>query len=83
YKVDPSQGTHFFHNLTSFGVGYLTLDVTSKESIYKKECLDSLSAIDETDFIRHVRFKKPLTVLMDGMSQKAVITFNKPVPPEL
>ncbi len=83
YKVDPSQGTHFFHNLTSFGVGYLTLDVTSKESIYKKECLDSLPAIDETDFIRHVRFKKPLTVLMDGLSQKAVITFNKPQPPEL
>ncbi len=78
YRVDPSQGTHFFHNLTSFGVGYLTLDLTNTETIYKKEMLDLLPAILETEFIRYVRFPKPLYVLMDGMTQKAVITFKAP-----
>ncbi len=102
YPVDPSQGTHFFHNLTSFGVGYLTLDMAKtkrKEEqsagngaqsdndgkkqnapIFRKELLDALPAVYETELIRHVRFDKPLTVLMDGMRQKAAITLTPPKP---
>ncbi len=81
YRVDPSQGTHFFHNLTSFGVGYFTLDTTKPGCVYRKDVLDSLPAIHETDFIRHVRYPGPLFVIMDGMSGQAAVAFNPPPPP--
>ena len=72
YRVDPSQGTHFFQNLTSFGVGYFTIDTNTGDGLFKKELLDSMEAIEETEYVRHVRFAKPLRILMDGMKQEGV-----------
>jgi hypothetical protein len=73
YHVDPSQGTHFFQNLTSFGVGYFTLNTYSGDGIYQKELLDRMPAIEETQHIRHVRFDRPLKILMDGKKQEGVV----------
>ena len=60
YRVDPSQGTHFFQNLTSFGVGYFTINTYKDDGIYHKELLDAMPAVEETQFVRHVRFSRPL-----------------------
>ena len=73
YRVDPSQGTHFFQNLTSFGVGYFTVNTFKGEGICRKPLLDAMAAIDETEYIRHVRFEKPLRIMMDGKKQIGVV----------
>ena len=73
YAPDPSQGTHFFQNLTSFGVGYLTIDPKQPSALLRKDILEQMEAIDETEHLRHVRFAEPLTIMMDGMQQRSVI----------
>lgn len=73
YRVDPSQGTHFFQNLTSFGVGYFTIGGNDGLSIYRKDILDSLPAVEETQYVRHVRFPNSLRILMDGKKQVGAI----------
>lgn len=73
YRVDPSQGTHFFQNLTSFGVGYFTVNTYKNDGIYQKELLDAMPAVEETQYVRHVRFDRPLRIMMDGMKQEGVI----------
>lgn len=76
YRVDPSQGTHFFQNLTSFGVGYFTVNSFKNEGIYNKQLLDSMPAVEETQYVRHVRFDRPLKIMMDGMKQEGVVVLN-------
>ena len=75
YRVDPSQGTHFFQNMTSFGVGYFTVDTNlpGEGGIIHKEMLDVMPAVEETARVRHVRFDRPLRILMDGMKQEGVV----------
>ena len=73
YHVDPSQGTHFFQNLTSFGVGYFTINTHTGDGLFQKEVLDSMPAVEETPHVRHVRFDKPLKIMMDGKKQKGVV----------
>ena len=75
YRVDPSQGTHFFQNMTSFGVGYFTVDTNlpGEGGIIHKEMLDAMPAVEETAWVRHVRFNRPLRILMDGMKQEGVV----------
>ena len=73
YRVDPSQGTHFFQNLTSFGVGYFTVNPFANDGIYQKALLDSMPAVEETKYVRHVRFDNPLVIKMDGMKSEGVI----------
>ena len=73
YHVDPSQGTHFFQNLTSFGVGYFTINTYTGDGVFQKEILDSMPAIEETEFVRHVRFERPLKIMMDGKKQHGVV----------
>ncbi len=76
YHVDPSQGTHFFQNLTSFGVGYLTIGPDSNDGAYRKDLLDSISAVEETPYVRHVRFSQPLRIMTDGMKQEGVVLYK-------
>ena len=71
YYVDPSQGTHFFQNLTSLGVGYFTID--KDKGFYHQEILDNMPAVEETPHLRHVRFDTPLKILMDGMKQVGAV----------
>ena len=73
YHVDPSQGTHFFQNLTSFGVGYFTINTANGDGIFRQEVLDAMPAIEETEYVRHVRFSHPLRIMMDGMKQQGVV----------
>ena len=73
YRVDPSQGTHFFQNLTSFGVGYFTINTYTGDGIFRKDVLDAMPALEETQFVRHVRFGSPLRIMMDGKKQEGVV----------
>lgn len=73
YRVDPSQGTHFFQNLTSFGVGYFTVNTYKGEGVFQKDMLDAMPAVEETQYVRHVRFDRPLRIMMDGMKQEGVV----------
>ena len=73
YRVDPSQGTHFFQNLTSFGVGYFTINTYVGDGLLRGDILDAMPAVDETQYVRHVRFEHPLRIMMDGKKQEAVV----------
>lgn len=73
YRVDPSQGTHFFQNLTSFGVGYFTIDENRNDGCFHKAVLDAMPAVEETDHVRVVRFEKGLRIMMDGKKGEGVV----------
>ena len=73
YRVDPSQGTHFFQNLTSFGVGYFTKNPFKGDGWFDEEYLNSLPAVEETEYIRHVHFDKPIVIKMDGKRGLGVV----------
>ncbi|HEY9114824.1 MAG TPA: PEP/pyruvate-binding domain-containing protein [Bacteroidales bacterium] len=73
YRIDPSQGTHFFQNLTSFGVGYFTINPFMKDGFYDLEFLDKQPAVFENDTIRHVRFPKPMTIMIDGKRNLGIL----------
>jgi CheY-like chemotaxis protein len=73
YRIDPSQGTHFFQNLTSFRVGYFTINPFINEGFYDVDFLNNLNAVYEDNFIRQVRFDQPLEIMIDGRKHKGVI----------
>ena len=73
YHIDPSQGTHFFQNLTSFGVGYFTINTHVGDGVYQKQILDAMPAVEETEYVRHVRFEQPLRIMMDGKKQHGLV----------
>ena len=74
FRVDPSQGSHFFQNLTSFNAGYISIDEFSRPSDFVDfGTLESLPAISETAFFRHIRLEEPLQVCIDGRSGRAAI----------
>jgi len=73
YRIDPSQGTHFFQNLTSFRVGYFTINPFSKDGFYDLEYLASQPAAYEDEYIRHVRFDRPVVVKIDGKKNRGVV----------
>lgn len=78
FLVEPSQGTHFFQNLTSFGVGYMTLNPCQGDGRYNTEFLDRREAAFETEFIRHVSFRHPLYVFIDGLNNKGIVRYIPP-----
>ena len=73
YHIDPSQGTHFFQNLTSFRVGYFTINAFINEGSLNIGYLDKQKAVYEDEFIRHIRFDKPAVVAIDGKKNKGVV----------
>ena len=73
FEVEPSQGTHFFQNVTSLGVGYLTINPFRGEGIFREELLDARTAVYEGTFLRQVRFDRPLWVCVDGRSNRGMI----------
>ncbi len=74
FRIDPSQGSHFFQNMTSFNVGYINVNSFARpEDTLDTAQLDVLPAIEETDFVRHVRFEKPLQIYIDGFKNHALI----------
>jgi hypothetical protein len=73
YRIDPSQGTHFFQNLTSFRVGYFTINPFINEGYYDVDFLNRMKIVYEDEFIRHIRFDKPLEIMIDGKRHKGAI----------
>ena len=73
YRVDPSQGTHFFQNLTSFGVGYFTVDENRGDGFFGKSELDAMPSVMETEHVCVVRFARPLKIMMDGKRQEGAV----------
>lgn len=73
FNVEASQGTHFFQNVTSLGVGYLSLDPTHGDGSLDVEQLDQMPAWFEGDYLRVVEFDEPLYIYVDGRSKKGVV----------
>ena len=71
--IEPSQGTHFFQNLTSFGVGYLTIDGGTSGELFDRAWLDTQPAVWESDLVRHVRCAQPLSIKLDGLHSIGVV----------
>jgi hypothetical protein len=77
FQVEPSQGTHFFQNITSLGTIYLTVNPTHKDGMLDFTRLDSFQPVDETPHFKHVRTAEPLIVKADGRSRLGVVTTKK------
>ena len=73
YRIDPSQGTHFFQNLTSFRVGYFTINPYINEGFYDLDYLNAQPSSYEDDFIRHIHFEKPIRIEIDGKKSFGVV----------
>lgn len=74
YQIEPSQGTHFFQNLTSLGVGYLTVNsYIEQDGVFDVEYLNAQPSVMETKFLRHVRFEKPAVIKIDGKKNLGVV----------
>jgi hypothetical protein len=73
FRIDPSQGTHFFQNVTSFGVGYFTVNPFIGDGYYDVDFLSSQPVEFENEYIRHVSFDNPLTIRIDGKTSTGVI----------
>ncbi|MBN1822352.1 MAG: pyruvate, phosphate dikinase [Prolixibacteraceae bacterium] len=75
FPLDGSLGSHFFHNVTSMNVGYFSVPYNARNAAVDIEILCKQEVIKETEFIKHVRFKEPLTILMNGRQRKGLITY--------
>jgi hypothetical protein len=74
YRIEPSQGTHFFQNLTSFGVGYFTINpFLENDGFFDEAFLNEHPAVHETEYIRHVRFEYPLCIKINGKKRMGVV----------
>ena len=73
YRVDPSQGTHIVQNLTSFGVGYFTVNPFKGDGWFDEAFLNAQPAVEETEYLRHVHFDAPITIKMDGKKSLGVV----------
>ena len=73
YRIDPSQGTHFFQNLTSFRIGYFTINPFINDGIYDIDFLDKQPAVFENEFVRHVKFDKSLRIIIDGKKNLGMV----------
>ena len=77
FRIEPSQGSHFFQNLTSFNVGYINVDPWARTNdVCEWQQLDNLPAVEETQYVRHVRLAQPLTMYIDGYNNRALIAIN-------
>ena len=78
FRIEPSQGSHFFQNMTSFNVGYINVDPWARPNTdaFDETALNSLPAIEETELVRHVRLAQPLEMYIDGFGNKAIIRAN-------
>ena len=73
YRIDPSQGTHFFQNITSFRVGYFTINPFMNDGYYDVDFLNNAPHVYQDEYIRHVTFQEPLVILIDGRIHKGII----------
>ncbi len=74
FNIDASLGSHFFHNITSMNIGYLTVQVRSETSFIDYDYLQAENALSEKGYLRQVRFAEPVTVIMDGRKSVSLVT---------
>ena len=74
FPLDASSGSHFFHNVTTMNVGYFTVQPEFSKSYIKYDVLNRQELIHQGTYFRHVRFKQPFTVKMDGRKRISVIS---------
>jgi hypothetical protein len=73
FRVAPSQGSHFFQNLTAFQIGYFTVNPDAGEGFIDWQWLTDQPAIEELDCVRHLRFESPVIVMMNGKVSRGMI----------
>jgi len=73
FRVTPSQGSHFFQNLTAFQAGYFTVNPDAGEGFVDWEWLATQPAVEEYGCVRHLRFENPLVVVMNGKTSRGMI----------
>ncbi|MFP4470261.1 MAG: PEP/pyruvate-binding domain-containing protein [Bacteroidota bacterium] len=73
YRIDPSQGTHFFQNLTSFRVGYFTINPFINDGYYDLDYLNRFEPYYEDEFVKHIRFEHPVVIKIDGKKKIGVV----------
>jgi len=72
-EVDPSQGSHFFHNITSFRISYFTVNSTTQDGFVDWKWLQTRPAVEEKHFARHIRLQNPIVAKVDGHQNKGII----------
>jgi hypothetical protein len=72
-NVSPSSGSHFFHNITSLGIDYITVDEENKRDFIKWDRIKSAKSKKESKFVKHVQLKNPLHIVIDGLKSQSVI----------
>jgi len=77
FPLDGSLGSHFFHNVTSMNIGYFSVLHSSPTDFVKWEKLKDQKIVHETGFFKHIQFKKPLTILMDGRLKTSAIIMHE------
>jgi len=78
FRIEPSQGSHFFQNLTSFNVGYMNVDPWARTNDELDiAALDAIKAVEETEWVRHIRLSQPLEMYIDGYTNKALVKIKK------
>ena len=77
FNIEASQGTHFFQNVTSLGVGYLSLNPSQSEGSLDIKQLDAMPAMHDGEYLRCVEFDKPLYIYVDGQSKKGIVKVEK------
>jgi hypothetical protein len=78
FPLDASLGSHFFHNVTSMNVGYFSVPHNAQYARLNMDILRTRKLVNETEFVKHVEFKQPLTVLMNGKERRALIHVEEP-----
>ncbi len=82
FPLDASLGSHFFHNVTSMNVGYFSIQHDSRTSFIRWEVLKEQELVEETAFVRHVRFAEPVCIMMDGKKRISIILKHACYPPD-
>jgi hypothetical protein len=82
FRVTPSQGTHFFQNMTSLRIAYFTVNPWAGEDRIDWEWLDAQPAMRASDHLRHIRFEQPVPVRIEGVSNRGVLLPPRPAPGE-
>ncbi len=73
FNVTPSQGSHFFQNITSFKVGYFTVNSSSDSGFIDWDWLAKQKAVEQMEFTRHLKFNQPVIVKINGSKNKGII----------
>lgn len=77
FHVDPSQGTHFFQNLTSMGASYFTVNDYLGDGVYRQNILNAMPAVEETEHVRRVHFNNPIIIKVDGMKKEGIVLLSE------